>query len=118
VYPEDLTQGTILKYRPRHVFATNLLGRLGPLFAGADFRFISRVEEIDDELVQVGIIPDGDERVQILVTDVRLGADFHLGGVSLNATLLVNNLFQYNYVELIGNLMPPRSYALVVSIKP
>jgi iron complex outermembrane receptor protein len=118
VYPEDLTQGTILKYRPRHVLATNLLGRVGPLFAGADFRYVSRVEEIDDGLVEVGIIPDGDERVQILVTDVRLGAEFRLWELPLSATLMVNNLFQYNYVELIGNLMPPRTYVLVLSIKP
>lgn len=118
VYPLDLTQNQILKYRPRHVLATNLLGRVGPLFAGADFRFISRVEEVDEELVQVGIIPDGDERVQILVTDVRVGADLHLWGVPLNATFVVNNIFQYNYVELIGNLMPPRTFVLVLSMRP
>jgi hypothetical protein len=100
------------------VLATNLLGRVGPLFAGADFRYVSRVEEIDDGLVEVGIIPDGDERVQILVTDVRLGAEFRLWELPLSATLMVNNLFQYNYVELIGNLMPPRTYVLVLSIKP
>ena len=118
VYPQDLTNGGILKYRPRHVLATNLLGRVGPLFAGADFRFVSRVEEVDYELVQVGIIPDGDERVQILVTDVRIGAEFRLGRVPVTATFMVNNLLQYNYVELIGNLMPPRTFVLVLSMRP
>jgi iron complex outermembrane receptor protein len=118
VYPQDLTNGGILKYRPRHVLATNLLGRVGPLFAGADFRFVSRVEEVDYELVQVGIIPDGDERVQILVTDVRIGAEFRLGLVPVTATFMVNNLLQYNYVELIGNLMPPRTFVLVLSMRP
>jgi outer membrane receptor protein involved in Fe transport len=32
----------------------------------------------------------------------------------LAATVNVNNVFQRNYVELIGNLMPPRTYVLTL----
>jgi iron complex outermembrane receptor protein len=115
VYPRDLTLGDILKYRPRHVLHGGLRGSLGWLNASADFRFVSRVERIDDELVDAGVIPDGDQRVPIYVTDVRIGADLaSAAGIPLSVSLNVNNLFQHNYVELIGNVMPPRTYVLVL----
>lgn len=117
VYPEDKTQNDLLKYRPRHLFYTNLLARLGPMIAGGDFRYVSRVDRIDKEFVDLGIIPDGDERQDILVADFRIGAEFSFTGFPLTATLNVNNAFQRNYVELIGNLMPPRTFVLVLDAK-
>jgi outer membrane receptor for ferrienterochelin and colicins len=118
VYPEDRTHNDILKYRPRHVLHAGFLGRVGPVSAGGDFRFVSRVDRIDDELVQVGIVQDGDERKDALVTDVRASVEFGLLGFPVTATASVNNLFQNNYVELIGNLMPPRTYVLALQLKP
>jgi outer membrane receptor protein involved in Fe transport len=85
--------------------------------AGADFRYISRVDRIDDELVEVGIIPDGDERVPIYVTDARVGVDLGVAHLPFTLTLNVNNIFQRNYVELIGNLMPPRTYVLTLEAR-
>jgi outer membrane receptor for ferrienterochelin and colicins len=117
VYPEDLTKNDILKYRPRHLFYSSALAHLGWLSLGGDFRFVSRVDRIDDELVETGIVPDGDERADILVADFRIGADMTLGGISLNTTLNIKNAFQRNYVELIGNLMPPRTYVLSVELR-
>jgi outer membrane receptor for ferrienterochelin and colicins len=117
VYPEDLTENDLLKYRPRHLFYTSARGQLGWLSAQADFRYISRVDRVDEELVDYGIVPDGDARVAIFVTDFRLGADFFLGSLPLNVTLNLNNAFQYNYVELIGNLMPPRTYVIVLEAR-
>jgi hypothetical protein len=35
----------------------------------------------------------------------------------LNATLNVNNALQRNYVELIGNIMPPRTFVFVLEAK-
>jgi hypothetical protein len=93
---------------------TSLYGHAGCLTAGADFRFVSRVDRIDNEFVELGIIPDGDQRQDILVTDFRLGADFSSLGLPLSATMNVNNALQRNYVELIGNIMPPRTYVLVL----
>lgn len=118
VYPQDLTLHDLLKYRPRHVLTTSAMMRAGPLRAGADFRFISKVDRIDVELVNLGIIPDGDERTDIIVADFRLGADFSFAGFPLTASLLLNNAFQRNYVELIGNIMPPRTYVLVLEMHP
>jgi iron complex outermembrane receptor protein len=112
--PEDLTLNDVLKYRPRHVLHGGLRGTMGRLSASADFRFVSRIESIDDELVDSGVIPDGDQRVPIYVTDIRLGADLSFTGIPLSVSFNVNNLFQHNYVELIGNVMPPRTYILVL----
>jgi iron complex outermembrane receptor protein len=114
VYPQDLTLNDILKYRPRHLLHIGFRGSFGWFTPSADFRFSSRIERIDDELVQAGVIPDGDQRVPIYVTDVRLGADLAWIGIPLSVSLNVNNLFQHNYVELIGNVMPPRTYVLVL----
>jgi len=70
---------------------------------------------IDNEFVELGIIPDGDQRQDILVTDFRLGADFFVPGVCLfPRPMNVNNALQRNYVELIGNIMAPRTYVLVL----
>ena len=115
--PEDLTTHQILKYRPRHLFYANLMGKVGIFSAGADFRYVSRLDNIDFEFVNLGIIPDGDQRTDIIVTDVRAGADLSSTGLPLSATLNVNNLFQRNYVELIGNIMPPRTYVLVLEAR-
>jgi outer membrane receptor for ferrienterochelin and colicins len=117
VYPQDISAHDILKYRPRHVMYANAHSRLWVLSAAIDFRYVSRVERIDEELVDLGIIPDGDERVPIYVTDVRLGGDLSFVGFPLNVTLSVNNLFQHRYVELIGNIMPPRNFVLAIDAR-
>jgi len=75
---------------------------------------VSRVERIDEELVTTGLIPDGDARVPIYVTDVRVGGEFSVFGFPLTVTMSANNLFQHKYVELIGNLMPPRHYVMAL----
>jgi outer membrane receptor for ferrienterochelin and colicins len=118
LYPRDLTANDILKYRPRHLFYVSSIARVGTFTFSADFRAISRVERIDEELVNLGIIKDGDQRVPIYVADLRIGADVVLGSIPLTATLSFNNMFQYNYVELIGNMAPPRSYVLTLDFRP
>jgi outer membrane receptor for ferrienterochelin and colicins len=117
VYPRDLTLNDILKYRPRHVLTFSADGRISWFTASVDFRYVSRVERIDEELVTTGVIPDGDARVPIYVTDVRVGGDFPFLGVPLGVTLSINNLFQHRYVELMGNIMPPRNYVLAIDAK-
>lgn len=114
VYPKDISRNDILKYRPRHLFYANTLLSFDIFTFGVDFRYISRMERIDEEFVRLGIVRDGDQRVAAYVTDFRLGADFSKLGYPMIATLNITNAFQYNYVELIGNLMPPRNIVLVL----
>lgn len=112
VYPRDRSLNDLLRYRPRHILYTSLEGRFGMLRAAADFRFISRVDRVFEEFGLV--VPDANERVQILVTDFRLGADFGHIGFPLNVSFNVNNAFRYNYVELTSNMAPPRTFVLVL----
>lgn len=117
VYPKDLTTDDILKYRPRHLLYVNGFAQFGMFNVGVDFRFISRVERIDDELVTLGIVKNGDQRVAIYVTDLRLGMDFSRIDVPLAAQLNINNIFHYNYVELIGNIASARNIVLTLETK-
>ena len=116
VYPRDNTRNDILRYRPRHVVQVNNVIDAGIVSGGIDYRFISRVDRIDDEFVLLGIVPDGQERVPIHVVDARIGVDIPLEGLRWTVSLAVNNLLQYNYVELIGNIAPPRSFSVVLNL--
>lgn len=113
VNPTDRTDNGVLKYRPRHLLYVSLMGRAGVFHAGADFRYISRIERIDEEFT--AFVNDAEERVPVYVTDLRCGVDLH--GVPLTAIFNIRNVFQYNYVELIGNLAPPRTYVLTIETR-
>jgi iron complex outermembrane receptor protein len=113
VYPEDLSKHDLLAYRPRHVLYSNLFFRSGILRLGVDFRYISRV----DRIYTIPVIPDTDERVAIVVTDFRCGAEFTSWGIPLEATFNINNVFRYNYLELTANVSPPRTFVLVLEAK-
>jgi outer membrane receptor protein involved in Fe transport len=116
VYPRDLTTNDLLKYRPRHLLYASADGTAGPFSVGLDYRYLSRVDRVDDALVNAGFIIDGAERVPIHVVDARMSWSGAAFGTAVRATVNVKNLFQYNYVELIANLAPPRTYLLSLSL--
>ncbi len=115
IYHRNITLGEALQYRPRNIIQTSAVAVAGMFTLGADFRLISRYEEIDRQIST--IVPDGDVRTTVYVFDARVGADFSRFDVPLTVTLNINNLFQYNYVEVAGNLAPPRLYMLVLEAK-
>ncbi len=108
LHPWDLSEDAILKYRPKHIFYTNASINYKFLFAGIDFRFISKYERID-ELLKL-IVQDAEERVPVYVVDARIGLNFK----NLKIFFNVNNLLQYNYVEISGNLAPIRNFNLSI----
>jgi outer membrane receptor protein involved in Fe transport len=112
VDPEDLTTNEVLKYRPRHLVYLSGSFTAGPLELGADYRYLSRVEAIDEEFVTLGIIKDGASRVPIVVVDLR--ARWRPAGFPLSVLVNLTNVFQYNYVELLGNLGPPRTLMITL----
>ncbi len=115
--PRDITANDVLKYRHRHIVYVSTIGRAGIFSAGVDYRYLSKIERIDQEFVTLGIIKDGDVVVPINVVDLRFGADFTTMGIPLNATLNANNIFGYNYVELIGNMAPLRNFVLTLETR-
>jgi outer membrane receptor protein involved in Fe transport len=112
--PRDQEQEKYLSFRPRHLFYTSIIWRYKFLNAGFDYRYISRYEEIDDQLA--GLIEDGEERVAAHVVDFRLQTGVHLSGVPLQLSLQVNNLLQYHYTDLIGAVAPTRHFILTLDM--
>ena len=112
LWPRDIEENLVLKYRSRHTAIAGLNFKHDIFEAGIDFRFLSRVEKIDDELVNLGTVPDGNKRVNIYVLDARIGAHLFNYNIPCRLFLNVNNLLNYNYVELIGNIAPLRNYSL------
>lgn len=109
---EDVLSGKALRYRPKNVLYTGLNFNKWNFQFGINFRYISRVEEVDNELVDLGIVVDGDLRVPTYTTDLNFGYSFILMDLPLSLYLNIKNIFNYNYVELIGNIRPIRSYTL------
>ena len=108
---KDLEKNLSLKYRPRHTINSSIEFTNWHFGLGIFFKYQSRVDEIDNELIDLGIVRDGKLRVPVYQTDVSLSYDL----ISLNIPLAfyfnVNNLFNYNYVELVGNLRPIRNFS-------
>ncbi|MGB6031308.1 MAG: TonB-dependent receptor [Bacteroidota bacterium] len=117
VDPQDWTgdRRDVLKYRPRHMLYVSTRARIGAFEIGLDYRHLSRVERIDEEFAT--IIRDGDQRVPINVVDARVGYDLATVGVPIHILLNVYNLLQYNYVEIMGNITPPRTLLLTIEAR-
>ena len=117
LWARNIEEKKALKYRPRNVFYSRLDYNSHNFIAGADFRYWSRVEEIDNELIDLGLVPDGQLRVDVFVLDLRAGYNLNFYDTPLKVFLNVNNILNYNYVELIGNLAPIRNFSLSMELK-
>jgi outer membrane receptor for ferrienterochelin and colicins len=110
--PIDLSQNTVLKFRPRHLFYASLTVHHRPWKAEVNFRYVSKVEAIDENLVTYAPIIDGDRRGETRVMDAGVSYDLINAGVPITIGLTVKNLTNYYYAELIGNLASVRTYYL------
>ena len=112
LWARDLENNIALKYRPRHTLYSGFEYWKWNFNLGINFRYWSEVEEIDDELVDLGIIKDGELRVPVFVTDLRVAYNFREMGLPVDIYLNIKNLTNYNFIELIGILRPVRNYSL------
>jgi iron complex outermembrane receptor protein len=112
--PVDLSDNSVLKFRSRHLFYASLTANYRQLRAEVNFRYVSRVEAIDENLVRLAPIVDGDQRVACKVVDAGVTYNLINAGLPITVGLTVKNLTNYYYVELIGNLAPLRTYYLSV----
>ncbi len=117
IYPLDLTNHEILKYRSRKLFYASADFERWIYRASVDFRYISAFENYDRQLVNAGIVRNGNERVPTYVTDVRAGVDLTAMGFPVSIEFVVNNAFEYYYVEMIGDMAPIRNYSVVLETK-
>ncbi len=114
--PRDLVRNGPLKFRPRLICSATIEGSFDPVRIGADFRYIGRQEEIDEDLVAIADIQDGTMRVPIRVLDIRSSFDLDLAGIPVRPGVTVKNALNYQYVELIGNLAPPRTFIVSLDL--
>ena len=112
LWARDIENNKALKYRPRHSFTGGIDFATRGFGVGIYFRYSSKVEEIDADLVNLGIVTDGELRVPVYITDAKLSYELISLGLAANIYLNIKNIFNYNYVELIGNLRPIRNYSL------
>lgn len=108
---KNLMTEKALKYRPKNMVDISADYTPGVFYFGADFRYWSRVEEIDDELVRF-VVPDGDKRVEVFVLDFRTGVNLFKYGIPGKIFINLKNALNYNYVEMIGNIAPVRNISL------
>lgn len=112
LWTRDIEENNALKYRPKNTVILGLNYNNDIYEAGIDFRYLSRVENIDNELVDLGVVPDGNERVPIYIVDFNFGMNLFSYNLPFRVFFNLNNMLNYNYVELIGNLAPVRNYSL------
>lgn len=115
MWARDIDSKKAMKYRPRNIVYGQIRYSPNPFDIGIDFRYWSRVEEIDDIITQL-IVPDGQMRVPVYVTDFTAGYNFLIGSVPTRLYLNAKNVFNYNYVEFIGNVAPIRSVSFSLEV--
>jgi len=111
---KDLSTGEVLKFRPRNTLYASAQLNIAHWTLQGDYRYMSRVEAIDENLVRFAPIVDGDARVPIKLADVRTFYDLSGMTLPVRIGLSVTNMFNYHYVELIGNLAPVRMVMLTL----
>jgi outer membrane receptor protein involved in Fe transport len=114
LWARDLKANQFLKYRPRHLVVFNLNYRYDFFQTAIDFRYWNRLETIDEDLINLGIVKDGDLRDKVFLTDLHFSFDLLHLKLPFRFYFTINNLFNYNYIEMIGNLGPIRSFSLTL----
>lgn len=110
MWTRDLDKNIAMKYRPLNSVSAQVRYSPYPFDFGIDFRYSSKVEEIDDLFSRL-VVADGNKRVPIYVTDLSAGYNFLLGSTPAKIYLNAKNIFNYNYVEFMGNIAPIRNFS-------
>ena len=116
LWARDIEKKIPLKYRPRNLVYVSLDYLWNQFDFGTDFRFWSKIEAYDSELITLGIVPDGDKRVPVYVLDLRGTYNTSLFAIPMKINLNAKNILNYNYVEIIGNLSPIRNFSLSLEL--
>jgi iron complex outermembrane receptor protein len=109
--PRDLSNDKVLNYRSEVLWYSRILLPLKYFEFQLDYRYKSRVENVDFQLGL--IVSDSDARVPMNVVDMRLIFDMKkLIELPFRITLNANNLLDYYYTEMVGNLARTRYLSL------
>lgn len=109
--PKNADTDEILKYRSEYIWYSGLSIPLNPFTISMNYRFKSKVKNIDERLsVQIA---DYDARVPIHITDIFI--KYNLESIinqPLSVSLIGKNIFDYYYTEIPGNLAQTRFIGL------
>lgn len=109
--PIDLTLNETLKYRSKILWYNRFIFQVKPLELQVDFRYMSKFDNIDNELAFQ--VEDYDARVDAYIVDARLIYNMEkIVGNQISLILNVKNIFDYYYTEMAGNLAPTRNISL------
>jgi len=101
--PRDLDTKEILAYRPQHLLTSGLTLSYSIVEFGIDYRYLSRLD-------RVKVYPN-DNRVAQQIWDARIAARL----MGFNVAFNINNLFQYNYMQIERNIAPPRNFVFTLN---
>ena len=111
---KNLKTNDYLDFRPRHLFTASINGKHGIWTAGGDYRYISKYDRIN-KLLRL-FVPNADTRVDAHVVDLRAGVAFSLLRSRALLQFQLKNALNYNYLEFVGSLAPPRRYELTLDL--
>ncbi len=115
--PRDEATDKMLKYRSEVLWYSQIMFPIGFVQFQADYRYISKMEEVDDELSIAGV-KDINARVPVHIVDARLIFDLEkIDFLPVRLSLNAKNLFDYYYTEIIANLGPTRFLSVQVDGK-
>jgi iron complex outermembrane receptor protein len=105
--PRDVTTNQILNYRSECLWYNSLSLPFQRYELQLDYRFKSRIKNVDRQLSI--IVKDIDARVDVHIVDARISAFIYN---KIKLTLSAKNLLDYYYTEMVGNLAPTRMILL------
>ena len=100
--PQDIETDETLAYRPNHLFTGSISVSKGIINTGLDYHYVSRLDNVK-------VYPNED-RVDQHILDWYLGANWG----NYTATLNINNILNYNYLQIERNMAPMRNYSLTL----
>ncbi|MGQ9819347.1 MAG: TonB-dependent receptor [Candidatus Kapaibacteriales bacterium] len=110
--PFDLNQETVLKYRSKFSINNSLSIPFEFIKFTSDFRYLSKIQKIDEFLRQQ--VPDSDARVPIYILDLYIIFNLKRFHLPIRVIISLQNALDYYYVEMVGNLAPTRHLSLRV----
>lgn len=114
--PQDLDRDKTLRYRSKYLWYNRLMVPFGFVEFQVDYRYKSRIEEIDN---RIGLQVRGyDARVAVHIVDARLIFDLaEIGMNDFRLSLNAKNLLDYYYTEMVGNLGMTRQISMQIDAK-
>ncbi len=112
--PKDLSTDKILNYRSEFIWYTNVFVPISDFEFQIDYRYKSKVKNIDNQIGMV--VKDYDARVPMHIVDCRLIYNLeNLTKTNMKLTLNIGNALDYYYTEMLGNLYRTRNISLSIS---